>query len=63
MAEEPDLSDLPLERRHEVYQALMDAQELHDFTGPQARQLIVARYHISEAVLRVIEQEGRDRLW
>ena len=63
MASDDDLTDLSLERRHEIYQALMDAQELHDFTGPQAHQLIAARYGITDAALRAIEQEGRERLW
>jgi hypothetical protein len=58
-----DNEDLPIERRHEIFQALMDAQELHDFTPAQARQLIAGRFQVDEARLRQIEQEGRDRVW
>lgn len=55
--------ELPIERRHEIFQALMDAQELHDFTPAQARNLIASRFHVTEERLRQIEQEGRERVW
>ncbi len=58
-----DDEDLPIERRHEIFMALMEAQELHDFTPAQARNLIASRFHVSERRLRQIEQEGRDRVW
>lgn len=58
-----DHNDLPLERRHEIFMALVDAQQLHDFTPAQARKLIAARFQITEQRLRQIEQEGRDRVW
>jgi hypothetical protein len=59
---EPD-DDLSEERRKEIYLALMEAQELHDFTPAQARHLVAGRFQLPEARLRQIEDEGRDRLW
>jgi hypothetical protein len=58
-----DHDDLSIERRHEIFLALMEAQELHDFTPTQARNLIASRFHITEQRLGQIEQEGRDRVW
>jgi len=59
----PDDDDLSLERRQEIYAALVEAQQLHDFTPAQARSLLAGRFHIPEARLRAIEDEGRERLW
>ena len=62
-ASDPGEVELSDEQRRAIYLALMDEQELHEFTPAQARQLIASRYQLSEDQLRRIEQEGRDRLW
>jgi hypothetical protein len=49
--------------RQEIYLALAEAQDLHEFTPAQARQLISGRFGVSEAQLRRIEHEGQERLW
>jgi hypothetical protein len=50
-------------RRREIFLALAEAQDLHEFTPAQARQLVGRRFGVSEAQLRRIEQEGREQLW
>jgi hypothetical protein len=60
---EREANELPEERRKEIFQALVDAQDLHEFTVPQSRQLIAQRFGISEEQVRRIEREGMDRLW
>lgn len=55
--------ELSIDRRHEIFVALMEAQELHDFTPAHARTLIAGRFHVTEVRLRQIEQEGRERVW
>ncbi len=55
--------EFPEERRKQIFQALADAQDLQDLTVAQSRQLIARRFSLSEAQLREIEDEGRERLW
>ena len=50
-------------RRREIFRALAEAEDLHEFTPAQARQLVARRFGVREAQLRQIEQEGRERLW
>jgi len=50
-------------RRREIFRALAEAQDLHEFTPAQARQLVAHRFGISEAQVRHIEYEGREQLW
>jgi hypothetical protein len=57
-AEEP-----PEKRRRAIFLALADAQDLHELSPLQARQLIARRFGLSEARVREIEREGRERLW
>jgi hypothetical protein len=51
------------ERRKEIYLALAEAQDLQEMSVLQSRKLIAHRFGISEAQLREMEREGRDRLW
>ena len=55
--------ELSEEQRREIYLALSEAQDLHEMTVAQSRQLIARRYGISEERLRDIEREGWERLW
>jgi hypothetical protein len=63
MPQHEPADDLSEERRKEIFLALVDAQDLHEFTAAQARQLIGQRFGLSEAQVRNIEREGEDRLW
>jgi hypothetical protein len=55
-----ELSD---ERRKEIFRAVVDAQDLHEFTPAQARKLISKRFGITERQVCQIEKEGTDQLW
>ena len=55
--------ELPEERRKEIFLALVEAQDLHEFSVPQSRKLIAERFSISEAEVRQIEREGLDQIW
>jgi hypothetical protein len=58
------MPDKPLseEQRKEVPLALVDAQD-HDMGVVQSRQLVAARYGLSEEQVRHIEREGLDKDW
>jgi DNA-directed RNA polymerase sigma subunit (sigma70/sigma32) len=60
-AHEP-IDELSEERRKEIFRAVVDAQDLHEFTPAQARQLIARRFAITEKQVRQIEEEGMDQL-
>jgi hypothetical protein len=57
-------SEEPLseERRKEIFQALVDAQD-REMTVPQSYQFIQETYLVSEKQLRQIEREGLERQW
>jgi len=55
--------ELSEERRQEIFRALVEAQDRHEFTVPQTRKLIAERFDIGEAHLRMIEREGLDSQW
>jgi hypothetical protein len=55
--------ELSEERRKAIFLALADAQDLQELGVAQSRRLIARRFGISEARLRQIEREGRERLW
>jgi hypothetical protein len=63
MSEQDPAQELDEARRQEIFQALVEAQDLHEFTVPQSRSLIAHRFGISEDHVRRIEREGLDRLW
>jgi hypothetical protein len=58
----PD-EEIPEERRKEIFQALVEAQDIHEFTVAQSRSLIARRFGVTERQLRAIEDEGQERLW
>ena len=53
---------LPLERRMEVYLALVEAQD-DRLTVPESRRVTAERFKLSEEQVRRIEQEGLDGEW
>jgi len=55
--------DLTEERRRAIFLALVEAQDLHEFSVPQSRKLIADRFSISEDRVRQIEREGLDEMW
>jgi hypothetical protein len=55
--------ELSEERRLKIFLALSDEQDLYEFSLAQARKRICHRFGVSEARLREIEREGRDKLW
>ncbi len=63
MINHPSPDELAEERRQEIYRAIVEAEDLHDFTPEQARRLLAKRFSISDAQLKEIEREGRERLW
>ena len=63
MAPNGPTEELSEERRRAIFQALVEAQDLHEYTVPQSRQLIAQRFGVSEAQVRQIEREGMDHEW
>jgi hypothetical protein len=63
MATHEPADALAEERRQEIFRALAVAQDEQEMTVPQSRRLIAQRFGVSEAQLRQIEHEGRERLW
>jgi hypothetical protein len=59
---EPE-EELKEERRREIFQALVEAEDYQEMTRPQARRLVARRFGIAEEQVRQIEREGMDRLW
>jgi hypothetical protein len=55
--------ELAEERRQEIFLAIAEAEDLHEFTPEQARRLLARRFGISETQIKEIEREGRERLW
>ena len=55
-------AELSEERRKEIFQALVEAQD-QEMTVSQSRQLITGRFGITDSQLRNIEREGLDRQW
>jgi hypothetical protein len=50
------------ERRKEIFQALVDAQD-HDMTVALSRKTVAERFGVTENVVRRIEREGLDNEW
>jgi len=50
------------DQRKEVFLALVDAQD-HDMGVQKSRQLVAARFGLSEQQVRHIEREGLDNEW
>jgi hypothetical protein len=53
---------LPEERRKEIFQALVEAQD-QEMTVARSREAVAERFGVSEAEVRRIEREGLDGLW
>jgi hypothetical protein len=53
---------LPQDRRKEIFQALVDAQD-HEMSVAQSRSLIAERFGVSENQVRQIEREGIEAQW
>jgi hypothetical protein len=62
MASHESIDRLPEDRRKEIFEALVDAQD-HDMTVGQSRKWIAERFGLTESQVRQIEQEGLDRDW
>jgi hypothetical protein len=50
------------ERRKEIFQALVYAQD-HEMTVPQSRQAVAARFGVTQIQVQQIEREGLDNNW
>ena len=59
---EPATAPLPEERRKEIFQELVEAQD-REMSVAESRRLVANKFRISEAEVRQIEREGLDRLW
>jgi hypothetical protein len=53
---------LPEQRRKEIFQALVEAQD-RQVGVAQSRRLIARQFGVSESQIRDIEQEGLDGQW
>ena len=53
---------LPEDRRKEIFEALVDAQD-HEVPVKESRRLIAQRYGLSENQVWQIEREGMDNDW
>jgi hypothetical protein len=62
MAQHETDNTLPSEKRMEIFQALVDAQD-GGMTSPQSRQAIAQRFGLDERQVRRIEKEGLDANW
>jgi hypothetical protein len=61
-AQEPE-DELSEERRKEIFKALVEAEDYHEMTRPQARHLVAHRFGLGETQVRQIEREGMENLW
>jgi hypothetical protein len=59
---EPAPAPMPEDRRKEIFQELVEAQD-REMSVAESRRLIAHKFGISEAEVRQIEREGLDRLW
>jgi hypothetical protein len=59
---EPE-GELSEQRRREIFQALVEAEDYQELTRPQARALIAHRFGLREIQVREIEREGMENLW
>jgi hypothetical protein len=60
-AHEPE--ELSEERRKQVFRALVEAEDYHEMTRAQARQLVAHRFGLPEAQVDRIEREGMENFW
>jgi hypothetical protein len=53
---------LPEQRRKEIFQALVEAQD-HGASPAESRKAVAERFGVGEDQVRQIEQEGLDNQW
>jgi hypothetical protein len=54
---------LTLQQRREIFQALVNLQDLATMSVPESRQTMMKQYKITDVQLRQIEEEGVDKEW
>jgi hypothetical protein len=57
-----DDSHIPLERRMEIFQAVVEAQD-QGFSSVRARQQVAKQFAVSETAVQRIEEEGLQGEW
>jgi hypothetical protein len=62
MLQHPVTEDLPEQRRKEIFHLIVVAQDL-EMTVSESREMIRARYGLSEHKVRQIEREGLLYQW
>lgn len=62
MIQDQATDQLSEDRRKEIFQALVDAQD-HEMDVAQSRKFVVQHFGISDGQVRQIEREGMDRQW
>jgi hypothetical protein len=62
MASPDSVDRIPEERRKQIFEALVDAQD-HDMGVGPSRKWIADKFGVSESIVRQIEQEGLDNDW
>jgi hypothetical protein len=62
MPESGTADHLPEERRKEIFQALVEAQD-REMSVAQSRRYVAERFGVTEADIRLIEREGVDAQW
>jgi uncharacterized membrane protein len=62
MSEYETGEELSEERRREIFQALVDAQD-NEMSVADSRKAIAERFGLSESQVRQIEREGLDNDW
>ena len=58
----PHSTDLPEERRKEIFLALVEAQD-QEMSVSQSRRVISQRFGVTEDIVRRIEREGLEGHW
>jgi hypothetical protein len=59
----PEANDhIPLDRRREMFQALVEAQD-GGVSGPDSLRYVAEKFGTTEAEVRRVEREGLDEQW
>jgi hypothetical protein len=53
---------LPVDRRKEAFRDLVEAQD-RGLSVPDSRRVVAARYELTEAEVRAVEEEGVKKEW
>jgi hypothetical protein len=62
MIQDDSPEELTLERRKEIFLAIVDAQDQR-IAVSESRKLVAERFGVSENQVRQIEREGLERQW